>query len=93
MKIEIEFDEAELKTYVSKYVATGVAKKLVAETGEWWVRDEIKTAIQAAVNVHMKDVVQEMLGDYEARKEAAQPAIEKALTARIARAIKKMENS
>lgn len=93
MKIEIEFDEAELKTYVSKYVATGVAKKLVAETGEWWVRDEIKAAIQAAVNVHMKDVVQEMLGDYEARKEAAQPAIEKALTARIARAIKKMENA
>lgn len=93
MKIEVEFDEAELKTYVSKYIATSVAKKLIADSGTWWIKDEMESAIHSAVKVHMKDVIEEMLGDYEARKEAAQPAIEKALTARVARAIKKMENS
>lgn len=93
MKIEIEFDEAELKTYVSKYIATSVSKKIIADTGNWWIKDEMEAAIQAAVHVHMKDVIQEMLGDYEARKALAQPVIEKALTNRIARAIKKMENA
>lgn len=93
MKIEIEFDETDLKTYVVKQIAASVAKKFMADAGTWWVEDEVKSAIQSAVTVHMKDVIQEMLGDYEARKVAAQPAIEKALTNRVARAIKKMENS
>lgn len=93
MKIEFEFDNEALTTYVVKQIASNIAKKILADTGDWWAKEEIRGAIQAAVNVHMKEVIKEMLGDYEARKAAAQPAIEKALTARVARAIKKMENS
>jgi hypothetical protein len=91
MKIEFEFDDEKVKEYVRKQIAQQIANKIRDRVGNWWVEDELRVAVRAAATEEFKTVITEMFEDYAARKEFAQPVLEKALINRMVKAVKKLE--
>jgi hypothetical protein len=91
MKVEFEFEEEKIKEYVRKQIAQQIANKVRNEMHGWWLEDELKTAVRAAATEEFKTVITEMFEDYAARKEFAQPVLEKALMNRMVKAVKKLE--
>lgn len=97
MKIEFDLDEGEIKEMVTNAVKSEVHKQVSKVTANyfscWDARDELSDHIKKWMDIKAPVLIDEIFNDFPAMKEKAQQTITNSLSQRVARTMKRMEES